>query len=247
MAGRGVPGGVVGGVLGGLPAPGRQNAYREAEIDRSSARFHTEAYDLIQDNPFLAAAQNPLSTFSIDVDTASYANVRRFLVQGQLPPKDAVRIEELLNYFRYDYPEPTRRDAVLGLDRGRRVPVAAGAPAGARRPARALDRGRGRAAAPAHVPDRRLRLDDASRQAAAAQAGDGAAGRGPARAGPRRDRGLRRQLGPRAAADLGRPPGGDPGGARLARGGRLDGGRRRASSSPTASRPRCTSRAASTA
>jgi Ca-activated chloride channel family protein len=102
----GVPGGVVGGIVGGLPALGRQNAYREAEIDRSSARFHTEAYDLIQDNPFLAAAQNPLSTFSIDVDTASYANVRRFLVQGQLPPKDAVRIEELLNYFRYDYPEP---------------------------------------------------------------------------------------------------------------------------------------------
>ena len=102
----GVPGGVVGGIVGGLHALGRQNAYREAEIDRTSARFHTEAYDLIQDNPFLTAAQNPLSTFSIDVDTASYANVRRFLVQGQLPPKDAVRIEELLNYFRYDYPEP---------------------------------------------------------------------------------------------------------------------------------------------
>jgi Ca-activated chloride channel family protein len=79
----------------------------EAELDRSGAAFHTEAYDLIRDNPFLAAAQNPLSTFSIDVDTASYANVRRFLVQGQLPPKDAVRIEELLNYFRYDYPEPS--------------------------------------------------------------------------------------------------------------------------------------------
>ncbi len=68
--------------------------------------FDTEAYDRIRDNPFLAAAQNPLSTFSIDVDTASYANVRRFLTQGQLPPKDAVRIEELVNYFRYDYPEP---------------------------------------------------------------------------------------------------------------------------------------------
>jgi Ca-activated chloride channel family protein len=103
----GVPGGVAGGLVGGLPATrGRQNAYLEPELDRRSAHFHTEAYDLIQDNPFLAAAQNPLSTFSIDVDTASYANVRRFLVQGQLPPKDAVRIEELLNYFRYDYPEP---------------------------------------------------------------------------------------------------------------------------------------------
>ena len=55
----------------------------------------------------MAAAQDPLSTFSIDVDTASYANVRRFLTQGQLPPKDAVRIEELVNYFRYDYPEPS--------------------------------------------------------------------------------------------------------------------------------------------
>jgi Ca-activated chloride channel family protein len=92
-----LPSGIVAAVEGGVPG---------AEIDRSSARFHTEAYDLIQDNPFLAAAQNPLSTFSIDVDTASYANVRRFLVQGRLPPKDAVRIEELLNYFRYDYPEP---------------------------------------------------------------------------------------------------------------------------------------------
>jgi Ca-activated chloride channel family protein len=65
-----------------------------------------EAYDHIQDNPFLAALTNPLSTFSIDVDTASYSNVRRFLTSGQLPPRDAVRIEELVNYFRYDYPEP---------------------------------------------------------------------------------------------------------------------------------------------
>jgi Ca-activated chloride channel family protein len=70
------------------------------------AGFNREAYDHIRDNPFLAVASNPLSTFSIDVDTASYANVRRFLTGGQLPPKDAVRIEELVNYFRYDYPEP---------------------------------------------------------------------------------------------------------------------------------------------
>ena len=68
--------------------------------------FNREGYDHIADNPFLAVAVNPLSTFSIDVDTASYANVRRFLTSGQLPPKDAVRIEELVNYFRYDYPEP---------------------------------------------------------------------------------------------------------------------------------------------
>lgn len=67
---------------------------------------NTEAYDRIQENPFLEVLKNPLSTFSIDVDTASYSNVRRFLSQGQQPPKDAVRIEELINYFQYAYPEP---------------------------------------------------------------------------------------------------------------------------------------------
>jgi Ca-activated chloride channel family protein len=66
----------------------------------------TEQYDAIHDNPFLPVKDAPLSTFSIDVDTASYANVRRFLTQGQVPPRDAVRIEELLNYFSYDYPAP---------------------------------------------------------------------------------------------------------------------------------------------
>ncbi|HQU85701.1 MAG TPA: von Willebrand factor type A domain-containing protein, partial [Pyrinomonadaceae bacterium] len=66
-----------------------------------------EKYAEIEENPFLETSRAPLSTFSIDVDTASYANVRRFLNQGQLPPKDAVRIEELINYFEYDYPAPT--------------------------------------------------------------------------------------------------------------------------------------------
>ncbi len=69
-------------------------------------QFNTETYDRIQDNAFLSVNQNPLSTFSIDVDTASYANVRRFLTQGVLPPPDAVRIEELVNYFSYDYAPP---------------------------------------------------------------------------------------------------------------------------------------------
>ena len=68
---------------------------------------NTEAYDYIQENGFLAVKDNPLSTFSIDVDTASYSNVRRFLTQGSLPPKDAVRVEELINYFGYDYATPT--------------------------------------------------------------------------------------------------------------------------------------------
>jgi Ca-activated chloride channel family protein len=65
-----------------------------------------ERYAEIAENPFLETARAPLSTFSIDVDTASYANVRRFLNDGKLPPKDAVRIEELVNYFEYSYPQP---------------------------------------------------------------------------------------------------------------------------------------------
>ncbi len=67
---------------------------------------NTEAYDAIVENAFLSPLQQPLSTFSIDVDTAAYANVRRFLQQNQLPPRGAVRIEELLNYFPYDYAPP---------------------------------------------------------------------------------------------------------------------------------------------
>jgi Ca-activated chloride channel family protein len=68
--------------------------------------FNTESYSTIHENIFLEALRNPLSTFSIDVDAASYSNVRRFINGGQLPPKDAVRIEELVNYFDYDYQQP---------------------------------------------------------------------------------------------------------------------------------------------
>ena len=69
--------------------------------------MNTEAYAYRQDNTFLDAKGNPLSTFSIDVDTASYANVRRFLAEGRRPPPDAVRVEELVNYFPYHYAAPT--------------------------------------------------------------------------------------------------------------------------------------------
>jgi Ca-activated chloride channel family protein len=74
--------------------------------DASRPRFNTETYDRIVDNSWMEVARTPLSTFSTDVDTASYANVRRFLKQGQAPPKDAVRIEELINYFPFRYAEP---------------------------------------------------------------------------------------------------------------------------------------------
>ncbi|MBA3391273.1 MAG: von Willebrand factor type A domain-containing protein [Deltaproteobacteria bacterium] len=69
---------------------------------------NTEAYARIDDNPFFRTATAPLSTFSSDVDTASYSNLRRFLRDGKRPPKDAVRIEEMVNYFKYEYPQPAK-------------------------------------------------------------------------------------------------------------------------------------------
>ncbi|MEM8895850.1 MAG: von Willebrand factor type A domain-containing protein [Bacteroidota bacterium] len=69
--------------------------------------YNTEEYSTIHENIFHRPQDEPLSTFSIDVDAASYSNVRRFLNQGQLPPKDAVRVEEMINYFNYDYAEPS--------------------------------------------------------------------------------------------------------------------------------------------
>ncbi|HYC88317.1 MAG TPA: VWA domain-containing protein [Thermoanaerobaculia bacterium] len=73
---------------------------------------NTEEYGRFEENPFLRPGDNPLSTFSIDVDRASYANVRRFLRDGVRPPRDAVRIEEMVNYFTYDYPEPAAGEPV---------------------------------------------------------------------------------------------------------------------------------------
>ncbi len=73
-------------------------------------KFNTEEYDGINENIFHEALKNPLSTFSIDVDAASYSNVRRFINNGQRPPKDAVRIEEMINYFDYDYEQPKGDD-----------------------------------------------------------------------------------------------------------------------------------------
>jgi Ca-activated chloride channel family protein len=69
-------------------------------------RFNTERYDHIAENPFVPVAEDPRSTFSVDVDTAAYALTRRHLREGRRPPPGAVRIEELVNYFSYNYPEP---------------------------------------------------------------------------------------------------------------------------------------------
>ena len=77
--------------------------YRADTIDKE---FNTEDYDAIIENRFLKVDDNPLSTFSIDVDAASYSNVRRYIQANELPPAGAVRIEEMINYFKYDYEGP---------------------------------------------------------------------------------------------------------------------------------------------
>lgn len=85
--------------IGNLPG-----GIKPAEADPN---HNTEEYDKIVENEFLDSKQNPLSTFSIDVDNAAYSNVRRMLNYNEMPDKGAVRIEEMINYFTYDYPEPT--------------------------------------------------------------------------------------------------------------------------------------------
>lgn len=93
------------GVIGG-----RAMATRMAQ-PYSPERENRENYRETSPNPVKSVATDPVSTFSIDVDTASYANVRRYLTRGDLPPRDSVRVEELINYFDYDYPPPTTRTA----------------------------------------------------------------------------------------------------------------------------------------
>ncbi len=101
--------------LGVSSAQGRVMGYAERADQPWRVRrepWNTEEYGRINENPFLAVSAHPLSTFSIDVDRASYSNVRRMLLEGQAPPKDAVRIEELVNYFPYGYAEPRDDDPV---------------------------------------------------------------------------------------------------------------------------------------
>ena len=97
---RGAPGGAAANVVGGAPV---------AVQPKPAPDTAGEGYPDFEEQPFVAVADDPRSTFSIDVDTASYANVRRFLTSGALPPPEAVRTEEIVNYFDYDYPEPTGR------------------------------------------------------------------------------------------------------------------------------------------
>lgn len=103
-----VLGGVVGGVLS-EKAPAARSKAAQFPVSVYTS-FNTEEYSRIYENRFFDALHNPLSTFSIDVDTASYANIRRFIRTNQFPFEDAVRIEEMINYFDYDYPLPGKKE-----------------------------------------------------------------------------------------------------------------------------------------
>jgi Ca-activated chloride channel family protein len=112
FTGVGVAGGTATGVVGGIPQrmPAVEPLFA-VQVERrvepgDPGRPNTEEYAKIDEYPFTSVAQSPLSTFSIDVDHASYSNVRRMVCSGSMPPKDAVRIEEMINYFPYHYRAP---------------------------------------------------------------------------------------------------------------------------------------------
>jgi Ca-activated chloride channel family protein len=97
-----------------LPAAVRPGTPMADSLAPAYRAQYREQYQKLADNPVQAVAETPVSTFSIDVDTGGYANVRRFLNQGQLPPAEAVRLEELVNYFPYAYPQP-KGDTPFGV------------------------------------------------------------------------------------------------------------------------------------
>ena len=94
------------GAVAGLSSAPRSRDYKSKAYCPPAPEFNTEGYSAIHENGFKSPIRAPLSTFSIDVDAASYSNVRRFINEGQKPVADAVRIEEMINYFDYDYPQP---------------------------------------------------------------------------------------------------------------------------------------------
>lgn len=100
-----------------LASPAYEGAFNRSlnEIRLPVENIDRENYAHLDENPTKLVAEHPVSTFSIDVDTGSYANVRRFLQSGHLPRTDAVRIEELLNYFSYNYPQPNKDDTPFSV------------------------------------------------------------------------------------------------------------------------------------
>ena len=94
-------------VAGSVMRVADQSYYLSSVIFPYPREVNTEEYEAFKENRFLSAIQHPLSTFSLDVDGASYSNIRRMINQGQMPSKDVVRVEEIVNYFNYDYPQPS--------------------------------------------------------------------------------------------------------------------------------------------
>lgn len=94
--------------VGGITRARKRGSRSAGFVSNYNVEPPREKYNSIKDNSFKKVKNEPLSTLSIDVDRAAYANVRRFLTDGELPPVDAVRIEEMINYFNYDYPEPKK-------------------------------------------------------------------------------------------------------------------------------------------
>jgi len=101
---------------GGRPAGTFQARAAVTPTPGPAPNVDTERYPDATANPVKRTAEEPVSTFSIDVDTASYANVRRFLNDGERPPTDAVRVEELINYFDYGYSAPARRETPFATE-----------------------------------------------------------------------------------------------------------------------------------
>jgi len=97
------------------PASGSMPLIVQPSIAADWEPVNRENYQHLKNNPIFSVHKDPVSTFAIDVDTASYANVRRMINQGMLPPSDAVRVEEFINYFSYDYPTPSSIDTPLNL------------------------------------------------------------------------------------------------------------------------------------
>ena len=189
---------------------------------------NTERYPGARPNAVKLVANEPVSTFSLDVDTASYANVRRYLNQNVLPPVDAVRVEEMVNYFDYAYMMPRDRDAPfapsvggLSLAVESRHADPSCRDQGLRHPAQRAAEGESR------VPDRHVGLDEQPRQAAAGEALVPDAGRAAEARGSRVDRGLCGLGGHGARADARMGQGSHPRLARPVAGRRLDRGRRR--------------------
>ncbi|MEI9852096.1 MAG: VWA domain-containing protein [Sphingomonas sp.] len=105
------------GILAGCSqsGPSQSVSYTDGAIAETAGPGNAERYARNDISPIRAVADTPVSTFAVDVDTAAYANVRRFLTAGAMPPEDAVRSEELINYFRYDYPLPADRGAPFSV------------------------------------------------------------------------------------------------------------------------------------